>query len=342
MKLGEFVGIIKGLRIRQRADELRRVEVQKAKLEKIREAAAEKLQKAVKKTKKSCELYQLPFLAYQTLAKIAKRESVTYQAAEPFPHIALEGLFGRPIVRMVADEVSQMELDALHKSDNEYEVKLSTDDAALFGPWTSKLLYALNSGVFLAFLERLTGINGLIADPHLRGGGVHIIRRGGKLGIHADFNHHKRLKVFRRLNLLLFLNREWDEAWGGHLELWNREQTRCCRRIAPIFNRTVIFDTSNFSYHGHPQPLECPHDECRRSLALYYYTVDCPHESDRDPHGTLFVDVPPWRARVIQSASIRTPRQHVPSTELVQAIEPSAGVAILQNRERSSQFMSPP
>ena len=153
-------------------------------------------------------------------------------------------------------------------------------------------MYSLNSGPFLAFLERLTGINGLIADPHLRGGGVHIIRRGGKLGIHADFNHHKRLKVFRRLNLLLYLNREWDEAWGGHLELWNRDKTRCCRRIAPVFNRTVIFDTSNFSYHGHPEPLECPQDESRKSLALYYYTVDCPHEIDREPHGTLFVDVP--------------------------------------------------
>ena len=292
MTLGKLVGAIKGLRIRQRADELRREELQKAKVEQLRKAAAEKLQKAVERTKKSGELYQLPFLTYRTLPTMAKREAVTYQTAEPFPHVVLDELFGRAIVRMVAEEVSQMEIDALHSSDSEYEVKLSTDDAALFGPWTSKLLYSLNSGPFLAFLERLTGINGLIADPHLRGGGVHIIRRGGKLGIHADFNHHKRLKVFRRLNLLLYLNGAWDEAWGGHLELWNRDKTRCCRRIAPVFNRTVIFDTSNFSYHGHPEPLECPHNESRKSLALYYYTVDCPHEVDRDPHGTLFVDVP--------------------------------------------------
>ena len=292
MKLRQLVATIKGLRVRQKADELRKEELQKAKVEKIRKAAADKLQKAVEGIKKSGELYQRPFLAYRKLPTIAKREASTYQDAEPFPHIVLDDLFGRAIVKMVAQEVSQMEMDALHKSDGKYEVKLSTDDAALFGPWTLKLLYSLNSGAFLAFLERLTGINGLIADPHLRGGGVHIIRRGGKLGIHADFNHHKRLKVFRRLNLLLYINRAWDEAWGGHLELWNREKTRCCRRIAPIFNRTVIFDTSNFSYHGHPEPLECPQDESRKSLALYYYTVDCPHEIDREPHGTLFVDVP--------------------------------------------------
>ena len=292
MALRTLVSTITGLRIRQRADEVRREELQKAKVEKLRKAAADKLQIAVERTKKSGELYQLPFLEYRALPKIAKREAATYQTAEPFPHIVLDDLFGQAIVRMVAEEVAQMEMDALHKSDSEYEVKLSTDDAALFGPWTSKLLYSLNSGPFLAFLEWLTGIDGLIADPHLRGGGVHIIRRGGKLGIHADFNHHKRLKVFRRLNLLLYLNREWDEAWGGHLELWNRDKTRCCRRLAPVFNRTVIFDTSNFSYHGHPEPLECPDDESRKSLALYYYTVGCPHEIDRDPHGTLFVDVP--------------------------------------------------
>ena len=284
MTLSQLVGAVKGLRIRQRADEVRREDLQKAKVE--------KLQKAVERTKKSAELYRLPFLDYRALPKIAKREAATYQTADPFPHIVLDELFGRVIVKMVAEEVSQMELNALHKSDSKFEVKLSTDDAALFGPCTAKLLYSLNSGPFLAFLEWLTGIDGLIADPHLSGGGVHIIRRGGKLGIHADFNHHKRLKVFRRLNLLLYLNREWDEAWGGHLELWNREKTRCCRRIAPVCNRTVIFDTSNFSYHGHPEPLECPQDESRKSLALYYYTVDCPHEVDRDPHGTLFVDVP--------------------------------------------------
>ena len=167
MTLRKLVGAIKGLRVRQKADELRREELQKAKVEKMRKAAAEKLQKAVERTKKSVELYQLPFIPYRTLPTIAKREAATYQDAEPFPHIVLHDLFGRAIVKMVAQEVAQMEIDALHNADSKYEVKLSTDDASLLGPWTSKLLYSLNSGPFLAFLERLTGINGLIADPHL-------------------------------------------------------------------------------------------------------------------------------------------------------------------------------
>src|SRR5262245_46442302 len=97
----------------------------------------------------------------------------------------------------------------------------------------------LNASPFVEFLEELTGIHGLIADPHLRGGGLHEIRRGGTLGVHADFNVYTRLKIFRRLNLLIYLNRDWQDDWGGHLELWDRTGRQCVRRIAPTFNRAV-------------------------------------------------------------------------------------------------------
>jgi Rps23 Pro-64 3,4-dihydroxylase Tpa1-like proline 4-hydroxylase len=141
----------------------------------------------------------------------------------------------------------------------------------------------------MAFLEKLTGIAGLIPDPHLRGGGLHEIRQGGALGVHADFNFYKRLNLYRRLNLLIYLNANWAEEWGGHLELWDRTGKQCVQRVAPIFNRAVIFDTSNFSYHGHPHPLQCPPDRSRKSLALYYYTVEAPADEDRAPHTTLFI-----------------------------------------------------
>jgi Rps23 Pro-64 3,4-dihydroxylase Tpa1-like proline 4-hydroxylase len=147
----------------------------------------------------------------------------------------------------------------------------------------------LNAAPFMAFLEKLTGIAGLIPDPHLRGGGLHEIRRGGALGVHADFNFYKRLNLYRRLNLLVYLNENWTEAWGGDLELWDRQGKRCVRRISPIFNRAVVFDTSNLSYHGHPNPLQCPEERSRKSLALYYYTVDAPAEDDRTPHTTVFI-----------------------------------------------------
>ena len=119
------------------------------------------------------------------------------------------------------------------------------------------------------------------------GGGLHQIERGGYLKIHADFNRHPKFNLDRRLNLLLYLNENWKEEYGGHLELWNNQMTACVRRISPIFNRCVIFNTTDFSYHGHPEPLTCPEHVTRKSLALYYYSNGRPETERSRPHGTL-------------------------------------------------------
>ena len=129
---------------------------------------------------------------------------------------------------------------------------------------------------FLAFLEALTGIGPLIVDPTLFGAGLHQILRNGSLQIHADFNSHRQLRLERRVNVFLFLNHDWDDAWGGELELWNRPMTQCEARIAPVRNRLVVFSSTDYSYHGHADPLACPPHRSRRSIAMYYYTRDRP------------------------------------------------------------------
>ena len=118
----------------------------------------------------------------------------------------------------------------------------------------------------------MTGIQSLIPDPSFQGGGLHQIVPGGKLGIHADFNKHSRFGLDRRLNLLLYLNKNWREEYGGHLELWDRDMTHCEAKVAPIFNRVMVFGTTDFTYHGHPDPLRCPEGMTRKSLALYYFS----------------------------------------------------------------------
>ena len=187
-------------------------------------------------------------------------------------------------------EFDGLDRAAWHYTERDTERKYSTEEFRSFGPTTRALFYQVNASLFLWFLEQLTGVPGLIPDPHLRGGGLHEIKRGGALGVHADFNFYQRLNLYRRLNLLVYLNENWQEAWGGELELWDRTGTRCVQRISPVFNRAVIFDTSNFSYHGHPRPLQCPEERSRKSLALYYYTVDAPADDDRTPHTTVFVN----------------------------------------------------
>jgi hypothetical protein len=135
------------------------------------------------------------------------------------------------------------------------------------------LFAELNSQAFLGFLEELTGIKGLIADPHFEGGGLHETKRGGHLGVHADFNVHDQLKVERRLNLLVYLNEDWDDEYGGQLELWKKDMSECAVRVSPVLGRAVIFSTALDSFHGHPDPLNCPPERSRRSIATYYYTA---------------------------------------------------------------------
>ncbi len=132
----------------------------------------------------------------------------------------------------------------------------------------------LNSPAVLKFLEAMTGIPGLIADPYYVGGGLHETLKGGHLGVHADFNIHRPMNVERRLNLLVYLNDDWLPEYGGDLELWDQKMEKRWHRIAPVIGRAVVFNTSLDSYHGQPDPLTCPDGRSRKSIATYYYTAD--------------------------------------------------------------------
>ncbi|ACG77244.1 conserved hypothetical protein [Phenylobacterium zucineum HLK1] len=215
-----------------------------------------------------------------------------YQAADPFPHIILDGLFDPGVLRRVVDEIpSPLAPNSLFTADVKHlqENKFAWRDVPALGPESTRLIGFLSGKPFLEFLSALTGIPGLLPDPYLWGGGFHQILAGGKLAIHADFNIHPVTQLYRRVNLLLYLNEGWEAAWGGDLELWNRDMDACVQRIAPLFNRTVVFSTTDVSFHGHPEPMTCPPDKVRRSLALYYYTYErLPH----DPHSTLWRDRP--------------------------------------------------
>ena len=201
-----------------------------------------------------------------------------YRAAKPFAHIVLDGMFRPEFLQEVTAEIpspfaERDRLSTLHAPKLQ-ERKFAFRDVPALGPRAHFLINSLSSKPFLEFLTALTGIEGLFPDPHLEGAGFHQILSGGKLMVHADFNTHPILRAYRRLNLLLYLNAEWRPEWGGELELWPRDMSAPSTTIAPFFNRTVIFSTTPTSYHGHPTPLACPPDVVRRSLALYYYTVE--------------------------------------------------------------------
>lgn len=228
------------------------------------------------------------FLPREKMTDIAGSARESYQAARPFPHIVFDDFFDPRLLDAVLAEFPAPGQIKWQQFDNAREIKLASSADANFGPMTRLLLYHLNSITFLDFLSAVSGIENLIADPCFDGGGLHQIRRGGKLAIHADFNKHRRYGLDRRLNVLLYLNKDWREEYGGHLELWDQSMSKCQARILPVFNRMAIFTTTDFTYHGHPDPLQCPEGWTRKSLALYYFTNGRPAEESCGDHSTLF------------------------------------------------------
>src|SRR6266545_1066864 len=197
-----------------------------------------------------------------------------YASAEPFPHIVLDGLFDDATLEAVLGEFPSRQAMRWREFDNPLEKKLGFyHEVSDVPPAIHDFLSDMNSWRMLLWLEALTGIDGLIPDPYFGGGGIHQIEPGGFLKVHADFNVHPKLKLDRRLNMLIYLNKEWPEEYGGHLELWDRSGKTCCKRILPLFNRTVVFSTTDTSFHGHPAPLASPPGVTRKSVSLYYYTA---------------------------------------------------------------------
>lgn len=196
----------------------------------------------------------------------------SYQNASPFPHIVIDNFLDAEVLRNVLSDFPPSDNKAFFDRDQE-RLKFQFQPHESSSGLVRNLFAELNSQAFLAFLEEMTGMKGLISDPYFEGGGLHETKRGGHLGVHADFNVHERLKVERKLNLLIYLNEDWEDDFGGQLELWDRRMKECVVRVKPVFGRAVVFTTALDSFHGHPEPLTCPPERSRRSIATYYYSA---------------------------------------------------------------------
>ncbi len=198
-----------------------------------------------------------------------------YRAASPFPHIVLDDVVRPEVIDDVYREFAAVPEDGWRKYVHVNERKEAHTDPSAWGPVLQDLLAALASDRFVAILEELSGHAGLQADLDLDGGGLHRSLPGGFLNVHADFTaHHVHQDWRRRVNMILYLNPDWEPEWGGGLELWSTDMTTCEATLVPEGNRMLLFSTSEDSYHGHPDPLACPPDRARQSLALYYFSQE--------------------------------------------------------------------
>ena len=229
---------------------------------------------------------------YKNLLEVAKREKETYASRPPFPNISFPDFFNPKMLDEVLKEFPDLSAGASYKINNDGQLKLASKGTGRFGPATKAFADYLNSPEFVDFLQELTGIKEkLIPDHKFLGGGLHEIKKGGYLKLHADFNKNSD-SLDRRLNILIYLNKDWREEYGGHFELWDTSLTQCIQKITPHFNTLALFTTTDFSYHGHPDPLNCPEHMSRKSLALYYYSDGRPTyeiEQGAKKHSTIFV-----------------------------------------------------
>lgn len=199
------------------------------------------------------------------------RLRAVYEAARPFPYLVIDDFLTSHIADKVHDEarISAANKDASNGITQSLKVACTDWDA--FGQETHRLISYFNSDAFISKIGEISGIPELFGDPELEGGGIHVTRRGGFLKMHTDFNWHDRLKADRRINILLYLNKDWQREYGGELVLADLDFKEKAS-IQPRFNRLVIFNTNDLTLHGHPDPLLFPNDYPRASIAMYYYS----------------------------------------------------------------------
>ncbi len=192
----------------------------------------------------------------------------------PYPHASIKNFLPTQLCKDISSDFKFPEIDPNAGIEDKIfqKTKKGLTKIDLMPLSIQNLINNLNSRKFLSILEKKFKINNLVADQSLFGGGMHESFRGGFLKIHSDFVFIKKRKLKRMLNLLLYLNEEWEDGWGGAIELWKEDMSEMFLKVSPKINNALIFRTDLESNHGFPDPIKCPENFSRKSIALYYYT----------------------------------------------------------------------
>lgn len=241
-----------------------------------------------------------------------------FQEAKPFPHIAIDDFLDPAFAREVAASYptySEARTRGFEFSALNEKKKIQITDVSKFPDPVKKLNELLASPELIADLEYITGIDNLLADASLEGGGMHLTGPRGRLDVHVDFNYVESKDWHRRLNILVYLNEGWKDEWGGGVEIWDKDVKVCAGSFKPVLNRCVLFATSEISFHG-VEPVTCPPDRHRISFAAYYYTKEAPAHWDGTKHTTVFKARPYERLRGHVLMPFQTARrQLIPSAK---------------------------
>ena len=207
--------------------------------------------------------------------KSIQKACLSFGKNGPFDHCIIDDFFDLEFAKKLESEFPDFDSDLWHVYNNSIEIKKTSNNWNLFPKDTYSAFTYLNSREFVKILEdNVFNSNPLFADDGLNAGGWHIHRSGGKLNTHLDYNIHPKLGLQRKFNIIIYLNSNWKKSWGGELGFWGNETDqhpgKLEKSIHPKFNRAVLFDTTQNSWHGLPEPVKSPKNQFRKSLAIYY------------------------------------------------------------------------
>jgi hypothetical protein len=193
---------------------------------------------------------------------------------DPFPHLIVDNFFEDSFANSLESEFPPFDSTNWYNYDSPIEKKRTMNSWDKFPPNTYKAVFDLCSREFAVLLSYKLGVD-LYPDYGLNGGGWHMHGRGGKLNLHKDYSMHPKVPLERKFNIIIYLTKNWNPEWGGGIQFWshdeiNNKPKECVKKYDLVFNRAVIFDTTQNSWHGLPEPLSCPEGQYRKSLAIYY------------------------------------------------------------------------
>ena len=223
------------------------------------------------------------------LTESVENLSSAFKSAEPYPHVVIDNLFSNDMLDNLCREIPSIsgKNNWVHEN-NERLRTYNLRSAVNLGETGFQLVSFLHSAAFLYFLSEMTGIWELLPDPYLQGGGYHVMPTGGKFDVHVDRNTAYETGLNRRLSLIVYLNKDWKPEYGGQLELWNGDATRCEKIIEPLFNRTVIFEINEKGYHGIPNRIAAPDGRSRDCFLVYYHTARTAGQDAAPPHTSIY------------------------------------------------------
>ena len=195
-----------------------------------------------------------------------------FSLSKPFPHIELNNFWNNELLEKCFSEIKDYKHWDGEKNFFAAKKRLYSSNRKLYPENVKKVFNVLCSIKFINWLESFTNEKELVADDNLTASGISSVGRGGFLKIHCDPNWNPKMKLYLRIIIIVYLNKDWKDEWGGHLELWDEEMNSCKKKIKPDFNKMLIFSNNGKNYHGHPDPLNIPENMRRNNLIMYYYS----------------------------------------------------------------------